>query len=143
MGLYATVSDVTTRFDQNELAKFTGGTSVDTAMVDAVIAAVESLVNVTLAKRGYAVPVSPVPDVLKDLVCYLTIKRIYARKISVTEIPVGLREMFEWAEMFLRGLNDGSITIPGAIDPAAASIAVAAGSRPDVKTATDNEYGTS
>lgn len=140
MGTYATVSDVTTRFDQNELAKFTGGTSIDTTMVEAVISAVESLVDATLSKRGYVVPVTPVPAVLKDLVSYLVIKRIYARKISVTEIPVGLREMFAWAEAFLRGLNDGSQTIPGTIDSSAANISVSAGKRPDVKTATDNEY---
>lgn len=141
MGLYASVTDVINRFDHNELAKMTGGSSIDTAMVNSIITAVESLVDAACAKAGYTTPLSTVPPVITDLVCYLTLKRIYARKISVTEIPEGLKAMFQWAEDFLQELSDGKVNlgIPGA--GSMSSSAVKHGSRPDIFVFTEKEYG--
>ena len=138
--MYVTVNDIISRFDQNELAKMTGGTTIDTTMVGQIIDAVESLVHTVLKSAGYVVPMAVCPPVLIDVICYLVIKRIYARKISVTEIPDGIRAMFDWAENFLKGLLDGSIRLdlpPGMLSD---SISVSAGKRPDVKKYTDEEY---
>lgn len=138
--MYASVSDVVARFDQQELAKMTGGSTVDTTIVADLLTAVTSVVDAALRKGGYALPLTTVPPAIKDVTCYLTIKRIYARKISVTEIPEGLKGMFEWAERFLEDLANGDVDLGVPRGMNAGAVHVKHGMRPDVLTATDKEY---
>jgi phage gp36-like protein len=142
---YATRDDILTRFDPEEIERLTDGVGAPVAgVIDAAIAASESLVDSYLRSAGYPTPFpSPVPKVLTDVTSYLSIERIYARQ-PAAEIPPPLERLIDWAYSWLNQLLAGATDLPTPTSSSSGSNANAAvkslSRRPDILTAMNEEY---
>jgi len=140
---YATRDDILTRFDPEEIERLTDGVGAPVGSVmDAAIAAAESLVDSFLRSVGYPTPFpSPIPKILTDVTSYLAIERIYARQ-PAAEIPPPLERLIDWAYSWLNQLLAGAADLP--LPPSTShgsNVAVKSLSRrPDILTAMNEEY---
>lgn len=108
---YAALSDLVTRFGAEELEQLTdrsGRQDVDAATVAARIADADAMIDGYLAQR-YALPVSPVPVLLKGIAC--DIVRYMLHGSAATE---AVRTAYTDALKLLRDLSSGAAVLPGA-----------------------------
>lgn len=119
---YATQQDLVERFGAEELAELTGGETIDPREVAVALADADAEVEGYLAAR-YAVPVSPVPPLLRRVAA--DVARFRLHKGRATE---AVRQAYEDATKLLRDLADGRAALAGAAPAGAgASPAAAAG----------------
>ena len=120
---YATRADLTQRFGAEELIQLTDRAllgTVDAPTVAAALADADAAIEGYLAAR-YAVPVSPVPALLRRVGC--DISRFF---LHGNAAPEPVRQAYEDALRVLKDLADGRAVLVGAA--AAASGAVPAAS---------------
>lgn len=124
---YASQADLEARFGAAELAQLTDrvlGTLVEPAVVAAALADADALIDGYLAQR-YALPVNPVPPLLKRVAC--DIARFLLHGKSAGE---KVRQAYDDALKVLRDLADGRAALPGAAEAPSAQAPAAAGGTP-------------
>ncbi|MBX9702382.1 MAG: DUF1320 domain-containing protein [Acetobacteraceae bacterium] len=113
---YATLADLTARFGEAEVAQLTdraGTEQVDGSVVDAALADADATIEGYLAGR-YAVPVAPVPALLRRIACDLARHTLHGKSAGEA-----VRRAQEDALKLLRDLANGVAVLPGATAAAA------------------------
>jgi phage gp36-like protein len=87
--------------------------SVNQARVDEAIAQADSEIDGYLGER-YAVPLSPVPPVIRKLSVDMAVYHLYSRRAE--DIPETRRDRYRHAVRFLEGVSRGSVSL--GLDPA-------------------------
>ena len=108
---YATLDDLVARFGAEEIEQLTdreGRREIEGVPVDAALADADALIESYLASR-YAVPVSPVPVLVRRLAC--DVARFFLHGNAATE---AVRTAYADAVKMLEGLAAGSPVLPGA-----------------------------
>lgn len=119
---YAAQADLTQRFGVNELVQLTDRDLVDqvnTATVAAALADADAAIEGYLAAR-YAVPVSPVPGLLRRLAC--DVARFF---LHGNAAPESVRQAYEDALRVLKDLADGRAVLVGAAPAASGAVPAA------------------
>jgi phage gp36-like protein len=130
---YATQADLEARFGTTELAQLTdrvAGTTINATVITAALADADALIEGYLAQR-YALPVSPVPQLLLRVAC--DIARFLLHGKAATE---KVRAAYDDALKVLRDLADGRAALPGAAAAPSAQAPAAAGGAPQVAAPT-------
>ncbi len=107
---YSTQTDIEEQLSQAELVQLTddaGSGSVDTTVVDRAIADADDEVNSYLQER-YAVPISPVPGLVRKLSVDIAIYNLFARRDL--DAPVRTQR-YENAVRLLKGLARGEASL--------------------------------
>lgn len=134
---YATYSDLVARFGERELEQLTDHTGVqapDGTALAQRLADADGLIDGYLAQR-YAVPVSPVPAMLRHIACDLVRHALYG-----TSPPDAVRQAQQDALRMLRDLADGRAALPGAAAAVAGANPAAGGGEVRI-TAPDRLFG--
>ena len=108
---YANQADLVARFGAEELEQLTdrsGRQDIDSVVVAARLADADALIEGYLAQR-YALPVSPVPVLLKGIAC--DVARYLLHGNAATE---AVRTGYTDALKLLRDLSSGDAVLPGA-----------------------------
>ena len=79
---------------------------VDTVKLAEEIEATDSEIDSYIARR-YGVAITPVPPVLIDIACNLTLHRLYR-----LNVPESVQKDADMARKFLRDLSSGAATLP-------------------------------
>lgn len=110
---YCTLTDILGRMDEADVIAYTDDDDagvVDTDKTSQAIAAADALIDAHLSSR-YAVPMSPVPDMIKKLAVDVAVYEICSRR---DRAPDGRRQVYEDALKLLEKLGRGIAVIPGA-----------------------------
>lgn len=119
---YATQADLIQRFGEEELIQLTDRAltgQVERGAVNAALADADAAIEGYLAGR-YAVPVSPIPALLRRLACDMA--RFFLHGNAATE-PV--RQAYEDAQRMLKDLADGRAVLVGAAPAASGAVPAA------------------
>ena len=116
---YATISDLVSRFGEDELVQLTDRSTPPSRTIDAVVAvaalhSAAAEADTYLAVR-YGTPVSPVPAMLTDAVCALARERL-----CVSGVPELVKEAAARARSWMKDLAQGRAAIE-ATGPSTAS----------------------
>lgn len=120
---YATQADLVQRFGYEELIQLTDRAlagQIDRATVTAALADADAAIEGYLAAR-YAVPVTPVPDLLRRLSCDMA--RFFLHGKSADE---AVRQAYDDARRDLKDLADGRAVLVGAAAAAPGAVPAAA-----------------
>jgi phage gp36-like protein len=126
---YATLQDMATRFGQEELLQLTdraGVQAIDGAAVTAALADADAMIETYLAQR-YALPVAPVPQLLRRIACDIT--RFLLSGDAATD---AVRQAHADALRTLRDLAGGAAALPGAAAAPPGATPATAGGRVEV-----------
>lgn len=111
---YCTLDDIRDMMDEDEIIRYTDDYDqgiVNTSVTDKAIAGAGALIDSHLATR-LSVPVSPVPDIIKDLAVDIAIYKICSRR---SQAPEEIRTKYDDAVKYLEKAAAGKIAIPGAV----------------------------
>lgn len=109
---YCTQSDIQTKVTAQTLVQLTddqGTGLVDSAVVVSAIKTADTLID-TYLRRRYALPLSPVPDILGELAVQLAIYDLYQRRMR-GEMPDDVVSNRKNAVRILEHISDGSINL--------------------------------
>ena len=110
---YCTLDDILGMIDEEDVIRHTDdfdtGT-VNTSATDRAIAGADALIDSYIGSR-YSVPVSPVPDIIRDLSVDIAIYKICSRR---DQTPVEARKKYDDAKLFLEKISAGTAVITGA-----------------------------
>jgi len=115
---YCTLSDLLKIAPESDLIELTGDAEpgvIDTDVVDEYIADAGALIDGYLRGK-YALPLSPVPSLLKSLCRDITVYELYSRRMKL-KAPEALKERRDGAIKILESIQKGTITL-GVTDPA-------------------------
>jgi phage gp36-like protein len=113
--MYCTQADIRKLLPAEEIAALTddaGGDTVNAPVLLEAIHEADSIIDGFLAKR-YAVPVRPVPALVRGLSRAIAIQRLYQRREHVPEVR---QKAYEDALEILRAIESGKLTL--GVDPA-------------------------
>lgn len=121
---YCTVADITRRLPEETLIQLTddaGADLVDAGAVDAAVADADELIDGHLRGR-YALPLDPVPGMIKSLSLDLVIFGLYGRRPEYPT-PESVKDRQKVAMEVLRKIQTGAIQLgsAGAATPAESS----------------------
>lgn len=105
--MYATLSDMQSRFEATELVQVTdqvGNGEIDVAFVEKAISDACSEIDSYVGVK-YQVPVSPVPEVLKRYACDIARYNIWGLK---GEMPKVVQSRYDAAIKFLKSISSGT-----------------------------------
>lgn len=105
---YATLTDLISRFGENETVQLTdrtGNSAVDAAVVAQALADIDALIDGYLSGR-YPVPLSPVPPVLTSYACDLARARLYT-----DAVPDTIQKRADDAVKFLSLVGQGKLSL--------------------------------
>lgn len=116
---YSTKTDILKKITDPELAQLTSETGVtDDAVVTECIAEADAEID-SYAGRKYAVPMSPVPDRVRNLSIDITLFKAASRRaFKLGGISDAIRQLYEDALSFLKDIAAGRAVIDGAVTPA-------------------------
>ncbi len=114
---YCTQADLAALIPTAELVELTtdSGSQPDAAVIAEAIAKAGAVIDAYCGGR-YAVPLAPVPDIVKTLCVDLAIYHLYSRRDQMPEIR---RQKYEDAMSYLKDIAKGVATL-GAAEAAAA-----------------------
>ena len=118
---YSTIDDIRALLPEDELLRLTddeGLGSVDTARVDAAIARADADIDSYCAAR-YSVPVSPVPQLLRNISVDLAVYDLYSR--TVISMPEARGRRHHDARRHLEGIAKGQATLGTQVPPPGAT----------------------
>jgi phage gp36-like protein len=119
---YATQADLIQRFGDEELIQLTDRAQigqVDRATVTAALGDADAAIEGYLAGR-YAVPVSPIPALLRRMACDIARFFLYGNAA-----PEPVRQAYEDALRVLKDLADGRAVLVGAVPAALGAVPAA------------------
>lgn len=129
---YATQQDLVDRYTEAQLllvaAEANDATTLDATKIANAITAAEALVNLNVRAR-YAVPLNPVPDEIKSVVCALARYGLYE---SATNIPDQVKAGRDNAMAVLASIRDGDSVLD--CDPAPSSEPAATSHEPEIES---------
>lgn len=108
---YATLSDMTTRFGEIELAQLTDRTEglvIQQDVLDRALDDATAEVNGYLATR-YRLPLAVVPQLLVRLVCDISRYRLYDERTTEA-----VRQRYEDSVRMLKSISSGAVLLAGA-----------------------------
>jgi phage gp36-like protein len=108
MSIYASLSDLTTRFSESEILQLADPTdtgSVDTTITDDALNDADGVINGYLASR-YTLPLTKTPTVITRIAC--DIARYFLYKDRVTD---AVKERYDAAIAFLKGISSGQVSL--------------------------------
>ena len=111
---YCELADILGVMDEEDVIQYTNdadGTGVVMDKVDQAIAGATALIDAHLGRR-YAVPLDPVPELIRDLACEIAAYKISGRKSAA---PEEWRQRYKDGVRVLERLGDGKSVIPGAV----------------------------
>ncbi|OGV64132.1 MAG: hypothetical protein A2283_12435 [Lentisphaerae bacterium RIFOXYA12_FULL_48_11] len=111
--MYCTLNDILDMMDEAEIIRYTDDDdtgAVNTAVTDKAITGAGALIESHLAVR-YTVPVSPAPDIVRELAVDIAIYKIQSRR---GQSPEEIRKKYEDAIKYLEKVASGKIILPGA-----------------------------
>lgn len=121
---YCVLSDILAIVPEAKLLQLTddsGLGAVDSDRVDQAAADASSEIDGYLAAR-YAVPVNPVPDLVRKLAVDLVVYNLYARRVN--EVPESHKDRYKNAIRLLENIAKGVVTL-GTLNPPEEAPAVA------------------
>jgi phage gp36-like protein len=108
---YCTIDDIKKVIPAAELIQLTDDSQtgeVDTDIVNAAIANADNLINGYLRAK-YSLPLSEVPDLVKEFSVTLAKHWLYSRRWP--ELPDGLKDAYKNAFSMLKDINAGKLTL--------------------------------
>lgn len=85
-------------------------TDINTAVVEDAVRQAEELADAHLRGR-FALPLDPVPTVIKDLVVQLARHTLYARRPEGNGLPEAVMQTYKASMRLLESIRDGKLTI--------------------------------
>lgn len=108
---YCTVNDLKTRFSEKLIAELSSdhsGNSVDSDVVEALIADADAVIDMHLRAR-YTLPFASTPQVILRISCDLVMHSLYARRSN--ETPEDIIEAQQRAMEMLKQIQSGDIKL--------------------------------
>lgn len=111
---YSQKADITDQLDEAVLIQLTddeGIGAVNDDRVDKAIADSDATIN-SYCKRRYSIPLSPVPDKIRQIAVDIDIYNLYSRRSDV--MPETRKDRYSEAIKFLEKVNAGKLDLDGA-----------------------------
>jgi len=115
---YCTVADIEKMIPAEAIIQLTddeGANSVNTGRVNEAITQSDAEIDSYCATRGYVVPFSPIPDIVKKMSVDIAIYNLYSRRVE--QIPETRAERYKNAMRQLEGIAKGAITLGEVPEP--------------------------
>lgn len=111
---YAVKADLEDLISSDKLRQMTDddrdGVS-DATLITDTLSRSDGLIDSYIGSR-YVIPLSPVPPVITQITCQIALFWLFARK--TVEVPRQIQDQYDAAIEWLKGVQDGTLVIPGA-----------------------------